>query len=132
MELNAHVFEVSGYVVSDQGVVLSWAWFDVLHPRDGCSVVQEEPNVFGAIVASEDVCADVVEGSGCCNQFRIVYFMFRASVDGNVLADSWVECCSCTSIAILKSRAIRIYEELALSLLETFYHVSMGSCRVLL
>ena len=68
VELDAHAFKVFGYVVSDQGMVLSWAWFDVLHPRDGCSIVQEKPDVREVRVASEDVCAGAVEGSGRCNQ----------------------------------------------------------------
>jgi hypothetical protein len=110
MEVNAHIAEVSGHVMSDQGVVLSWTWFDVFHPRDGCSVVQEKPDVLEMGVALEDVCAGAVEGSGCCNQFRIVYLVFWACVDGDILAESWVECRSCAGISVFKSGAISVYK----------------------
>jgi hypothetical protein len=49
-------------------------------------MVQEEPDVLQVGVASEDVCAGGIEGSGSSNQFRVVYLMFRASVNGDVSA----------------------------------------------
>ena len=69
MELNVHVLEVSGYIVGDQSVMLSWPWFDVFHPRDGCCIVQEKPDVCEVGVAFKDVCTGRVESSSRCDQF---------------------------------------------------------------